>query len=341
MKEVLKKSIPYVVALAIFIILSLIYTAPEVFDGKVLQAGDQVSGVCMVQELVDYYLAGGEPSFWLGSMFGGMPTYQIGSYKYPSPAVDIPYDKIIHLGFVGLMALFIGYFVGFFILLRAFKVNEWLSISGAIALTLSTYFLLIIPAGHNAKVVAIGLLAPIIGGFYLIYRKKYGWGAVITLIYTSLGIMAHPQMTYYIFMLIGVLFCAELFIHIHEKRWKDLAISTLVFAACFGIGVGTQITPFMANREYAKETMRGGHSELVKDEDAVNKTSGLDMTYITQYSYGIGETATLLIPGAKGYASAYNVGANSNIYQSMVQHGIPRRQAEEYCKGMPTYWGGV
>jgi hypothetical protein len=87
--------------------------------------------------------------------------------------------------------------------------------------------------------------------------------------------------------------------------------------------------------------MRGGHSELVKDEDAVNKTSGLDMTYITQYSYGIGETATLLIPGAKGYASAYNVGTNSNIYQAMVQHGISRRQAEEYCKGMPTYWGGV
>lgn len=340
MKEVLKKSIPYVVAVVIFIVLSLIYAAPEVFDGKVLQAGDQISGIGMVQEVAEYHRMDGGYRWWTGSMFGGMPSYQIGGGRYPSPKVDIPYESISKLGFTGLLALFMGYFIGFFILLRSFKVNEWLSIIGSIAITLSTYFLLIIPAGHNAKVVALGLLAPIIGGFYLIYQKKYGWGAAITLIYTSLGIMAHPQMTYYIFMLIGVLFCAELVLHIYEKRWKDLVISTLVFAACFGIGVGTQITPFMVNREYAKETMRGGHSELEKDEDAVNKTSGLDLTYITQYSYGIGETSTLLIPGAKGYASAYNVGTNSNIYQAMVQHGISRRQAEEYCKGMPTYWGG-
>lgn len=340
MKEILKKSIPYVAALAIFIILSLIYAAPEVFDGKMLQAGDQISGKGMIQEVSEYHQTTGEYSWWTGSMFGGMPSYQIGGGKYPAPAVDIPYARITRLGFVGLMALFLGYFIGFFIMMRAFKVNEWLSIIGAVALTLSTYFMLIIPAGHNAKVIAIGLLAPIIGGFYLIYRKKYGWGAIITLIYSSIGIMSHPQMTYYIFMLIGVLFIAELVIHIMEKRWKDLAIGTLIFAACFGVGVGTQITPFMANREYAKETMRGGHSELVKDADETNKTEGLDLSYITQYSYGIGETATLLIPGAKGYASAYNVGTNSKVYEAMVKNGMPKRQAAEYCKGMPTYWGG-
>lgn len=340
-KEIFKKCLPYVVAVVVFIILSLIYSAPQVFDGKVLQAGDQISGKGMAHEVQQYNETKGEYSWWTGSMFCGMPTYQIGGGKYPAPAIDIPYAKITRLGFVGLLALFMGYFIGFFILLRAFKVNEWLSIIGSIAITLSTYFLLIIPAGHNAKVIAIALLAPIIGGFYLIFQKKYGWGAIITLIYTSLGVMTHPQMTYYIFMLIGVLFIAELFIHIREKRWKDLAIGTLVFAACFGIGVGTQITPFMANREYAKETMRGGHSELEKESDATNKTEGLDLSYITQYSYGIGETATLLIPGAKGYASSYNVGTNSKIYQAMVQNGMSRRQAEDYCKAMPTYWGGV
>lgn len=341
MKEILKKSIPYLAAVAIFIVLTLIYVAPEVFDGKVLQAGDQISGKGMLQEVNEYHQTTGEYTFWTGSMFGGMPTYQIGSYRYPAPVVDIPYNKIAHLGFVGLLSLFIGYFVGFFILLRAFKINEWLSIVGAVALTLSTYFLLIIAAGHYAKVLSIGLLAPVIGGFYLIFQKKYGWGVVITLIYTSLGIMSHPQMTYYIFMLIGMLFVAELFIHIKERRWKDLAIGTLVFAVSFGIGVATQITPFMANREYATETMRGGHSELVKDEDATNKTSGLDLSYITQYSYGIGETATLLIPGAKGYASSYNVGPNSKVYQAMVHNGMSNRQAADYCKNMPTYWGGV
>lgn len=341
MKEILKKSIPYLAAIVVFIFVSLFFAAPQVFENKVLQAGDQISGKGMAHEVSEYYETQGKHSFWTGSMFGGMPTYQIGGYEYPAPAVDIPYGKITRLGFVGLMALFMGYFIGFFILMRAFKINEWLSIVGAIALTLSTYFILIIPAGHNAKVVGIALLAPIIGGFYLIFQKKYGWGAVITLIYSSLGLMTHPQMTYYIFMLMGVLFVAELFIHIREKRWKDLIVGTLLFAVCFGIGVGTQITPYMANKEYAKETMRGGHSELEKEADATNKTEGLDLSYITQYSYGIGETATLLIPGAKGYASSYDVGTNSKIYQAMIQNGMPKRQAEEYCKGMPTYWGGV
>lgn len=340
MKEILKKSIPYVAAAAIFIILSLIYAAPEVFDGKVLQAGDQISGKGMSQEVIEYYEKTGNVSWWTGSMFGGMPTYQIGGGKYPAPIVDISFGMITHLGFSGLLYLLIGYFIGFFILLRAFKVNEWLSIIGSVAITLSTYFLLIIPAGHNSKVIALGLLAPIIGGFYLMYRKKYGWGAILTLVYTSLGIMAHPQMTYYIFMLIGLMFCAELFIHIREKRWKDFVVGTFLFAACFAVGVGAQSTLFMVNREYAKETMRGGHSELVKDNDATNKTEGLDLSYITQYSYGIGETATLLIPGAKGYASAYDVGTNSKVYEAMVKNGMPKKQAADYCKGMPTYWGG-
>ncbi|MCQ2285307.1 MAG: YfhO family protein [Bacteroidales bacterium] len=339
MKEILKKSIPYVVALAIFIIISLIFAGPSVFDDKVLQAGDQISGKGMAQEVVEYNKTGNY-SFWTGSMFGGMPTYQISGYKYPTPAVDIPFGAITQFGHWGVWALFMGYFIGFFILLRAFKVNTWLSTIGSIAITLSTYFILIIPAGHNAKVSALGLLAPIIGGFYLIFQKKYGWGAILTLIYTSVGIMYHPQMTYYIFMLIGVLFIAELWIHISEKRWKDLGLGILIFGACFAIGVGTQITPFMANKEYTQETMRGGHSELVNDDNATNKTDGLDLSYITQYSYGIDETLTLMIPGAKGYASAYNVGTDSKIYEAMVHNGLSRKQAADYCKGMPTYWGG-
>ena len=147
-------------------------------------------------------------------------------------------------------------------------------------------------------------------------------------------------MTYYVFLLIGILSIAVLYEHIKEKRWKDLGIGIVLFAVSFGIGIGVQSPGFMINQEYVQETMRGGHSELAKNEDVVNKTSGLSLSYITQYSYGIGETTTLLIPGARGYASAYNVGTNSKIYEAMVKNGMPRRQAEEYCKAMPTYWGG-
>lgn len=238
------------------------------------------------------------------------------------------------------IALILAYFLGYFILLRAFKVNEWLSIVGAIAIALSSYFIFIIPAGHNTKAQALAFLPVIIGGFYLIFQKQYGWGIILTMVYTSFSVMLHPQMTYYIFMLIGMMAVAELYIHIREKRWKDLMVGIAAFVFAFGVGVGVQSIGYMINREYATETMRGGHSELAKEEDAINKTSGLSLSYITQYSYGIGETATLLIPGARGYASAYNVGTDSKVYSAMVHNGMPKRQAAEYCKGMPTYWGG-
>lgn len=211
---------------------------------------------------------------------------------------------------------------------------------GAILMALSTYFFIIIAAGHGLKAYALGFLPPIIGGFHLIFQKKYLWGCLLTILYSTVSVMMHPQMTYYIFMIIGVLFCAELYIHVREKRWKDLVIGSIAFVVSLGLGIGSQLTPFMANREYAQETMRGGHSELVKKSDETNKTEGLDLSYMTQYSYGIGETSTLLIPGSRGYASSYNVGVNSKVYDAMVKNGMPRKQAADYCKGMPTYWGG-
>ena len=335
-KEIFKKIFPYVVAIVTFIILAIAYVSP-VLDGKIINAGDTKSWQGMAREVQEYRETGNN-TYWTGSMFGGMPSYQI-SCQYPTPAVDINFKNIAQLFFSSTLAQVLCLFLGYFILLRAFNINVWLSIIGAIATALSSYFMLIIPAGHNTKADALGFLPVIIGGFYLIFRKKYGWGIILTMVYTSFSLMLHPQMTYYVFMLIGVLFCAELYTHIREKRWKDLGLGILIFGLSFGIGVGVQITPFMVNQEYAKETMRGGHSELVQD-DSDNKTDGLSLSYMTQYSYGIGETATLLIPGARGYASAYNVGTDSEIYKAMVKNGIPRREAAAMCEGMPTYWGG-
>lgn len=337
-KEIFKKILPYIVAAVVFIVLSIIYVSP-VLDGKVLHSSDGVGWQGQAHECKVYNDSAKTVSGWTGSMFGGMPAYQI-TYSYPQEPVLKPIGLITRLFFTNTIAWILGYFIGFFILLRAFKVNPWVSIAGAIAITLSSYFFIIIAAGHILKAVAIGLLAPIIGGFYLIYQKKYGWGIILVMIYTAIAIMLHPQMTYYIFMLIGVLFCAELFIHIKEKRWKDLIVGTLLFGAAFGLGISTQAVSFFTNQEYSKETMRGGHSELVKEGESTNKTAGLDLTYMTQYSYGIGETSTLLIPGARGFASTYDVGTNSKIYEAMTHNGMPRKQAEEYCKNMPTYWGG-
>ena len=338
-KDFFKRILPYIVAVVVFIVLSIIYVSP-VLDGKVLHSSDGVGWQGQAQECVEYQQKTGVNSGWTGSMFGGMPTYQI-SYSFPQSTMLLPLSKAMRLGFAGTISGLLGYFLGFFILLRGFKVNTWISIVGSIAITLSSYFFIIFAAGHIMKVVAIGLLAPIIAGFHLIFQKKFGWGILLTLIYTAIAVMCHPQMTYYMFMLIGILFCAELYIHIKEKRWKDLVVGTLLFGVSLGIGMGTQMVSFLTNQEYSKETMRGGHSELVKENDNENKTAGLDLTYMTQYSYGIGETSTLLIPGSRGYASAYDVGTNSKVYEAMVKNGMSRKQAADYCKTMPTYWGGI
>ena len=337
-KEIFKKILPYLVAVVVFIALTLIYMSP-ILDGKVLYSSDGVGWKGQAQEVLEYNESTNSNSGWTGSMFGGMPTYQI-RYTFPQNTLLAPLGIVTRLGFTNAFIWILGYLLGFFILLRAFNINPWISIAGSIAITLSSYFIVILAAGHIMKAIAIGLLAPIIGGFYLIFKKKYGWGILLTMIYTALAVMCHPQMTYYVFMLIGVLFCAELFIHIKEKRWKDLIVGTLLFGTAFGVGIATQSVSFFTNQEYAKETMRGGHSELVKEGEEANKTEGLDLSYMTQYSYGIGETSTLLIPGSRGYASAYNVGTNSKIFEAMVSNGMPKKQAAEYCKAMPTYWGG-
>ena len=337
-KDFFKKLLPYLVAVMVFIVLTLIYASPAM-EGKVINAGDTKSWEGMRHETQEYNDAG-LYSFWTGSMFSGMPSFQIGGGRLPQPAVKVNFMRVAQLGFPGVLAMILSLFLGYFILLRAFKINVWLSIVGAIAIALSSYFMLIIPAGHNTKAYALAYLPVIIGGFHLIFQKNYGWGIILTMVYTSFALMLHPQMTYYIFMVMGLFAIAELFIHIREQRWKDLLVGIAAFAVAFGIGIGVQSAFYMVNDEYAKETMRGGHSELTKEEDSVNKTSGLSLSYITQYSYGIGETATLLIPGARGYASAYNVGTNSKVYEAMVHNGMSKRQAAEYCKGMPTYWGG-
>lgn len=337
-KDTIKKILPYLVAAVVFILLTITYMSP-ILDGKVLYSSDSVGWKGQAQEVIEYNEATNLNSGWTGSMFSGMPTYQI-RYTYPQSELLAPLSKVTRLGFTNAFIWILGYLLGFFILLRAFNVNPWISIAGSIAITLSSYFIVILSAGHIIKAIAIGLLAPIIGGFYLIYQKKYGWGVLLTMVYTALAVMPHPQMTYYVFMLIGVLFCAELFIHIKERRWKDLIVGTLLFGVAFGIGIATQSVSFFTNQEYSKETMRGGHSELVKEGEEANKTEGLDLTYMTQYSYGIGETSTLLIPGSRGYASSYNVGSNSKVFEAMTKNGIPKKQAAEYCKSMPTYWGG-
>ena len=334
-----KKLLPYAVAIVAFVAIAMIYCAP-LLEGKVLVQGDVNNWKGAAQEALEYKAETGNATSWTNSMFGGMPTYQI-TGSLPSSKFRQVISDALHLGFQDSnpFGLVFAYFVGFFIMLLCFGVNPWLSLIGALAMGLSSYFFIIIPAGHVTKAVAISYLAPIIGGFHLIMQRKYWVGAPLIIFYGFLGIASHAQMTYYIFLLIGVMACAELYVHFREKRWKDLGISVGVLAISLLLVFGTKLSWWEMNQSYLKETMRGGHSELTRSGDDKSKPAGLDLDYATAWSYGVDETMTFLIPNWEGGASGYNVGAKSALCETMVKNRVPKRSAEQFCQQVPTYRG--
>ena len=335
-----KKILPYAVAIVAFVAVAMIYCAP-VLEGKVLLQGDVNNWKGAAQEARTYYDANGTRTWWTNSMFSGMPTYQI-TGKLRSGELRGTMETIGHLGMIGnweIIGVIFAYFFGFFLMLRCFNVNPWLSIIGGLAIGFSTYFFLIIPAGHMSKAIALGYLAPVIGGFYAIFRKQYWLGAPLVILYGIISLNLHPQMTYYIFMLIGVMACAELYIHIKEKAWKELGISVGVVLLSLLLVFGTKISWLEMNQSYLKETMRGGHSELTRTGDDKSKPAGLDLDYATAWSYGVDETMTFLIPNWEGGASGYNVGEKSQLCETMKQNGVPKRSAEQFCQQVPTYRG--
>ena len=336
-KDKLRKYLPYVAAIVIFAALSCIYCAP-VFQGKVLFAGDNVKYQAAVQESYKYHQETGNYTWWTGSMFSGMPSYQIGGGHYKSNDLMQPLIKLLHPSHnKSLPLVLMLYFCCFFVLLRSIGIDRWLSIIGALATGLSSYFYIIEPAGHHTKAWSIALMAVVVAGFLFIYRKKYGLGVALTMIFTAMGFSPHPQMAYYEFMLIGVLFVAELFIHIKEKRYRDLIIATALFAGSALIGMGTGSSNVFANREYVKETMRGGHSDLASDESDAPK--GLSLDYATAWSYGIDESLTFMIPGYMGNATGYDVGTDSELYRQLTAKGVSKNDARQFCQSAPTYWG--
>lgn len=335
--------LPYAVAIVLFTLLACIYCYP-VFEGKELSAGDNMQYKEQVHEAVKYHQDTGNYTWWTGSMFSGMPSFQIGGGQYKSEILMKPLRKIFNPSHnTRLPMVLILYFCCFFILMRAVEIDRWLSIVGALAIGFSSYFYIIEPAGHHTKAWGIALMSVVLAGFLFIFRKQYRLGACLTMLFTSMGFSKHPQVTYYMFMLIGVLFIAQLYIHIKEKRYKELVLAFSIFAGSVLIGVGTGSAYIFANKEYIKETMRGGHSDLGADSNRETKGSkgskGLSLEYITDWSYGIDESLTFLIPGIKGNASGYDVGTDSHYYKSLVAAGVSKSSAKSLSESVPLYWG--
>ena len=298
----LKKSLPDVLAVLLFAVLAFAYFFPADIEGRILYRHDASAGRGAGQEGIEYLQKTGERSRWTNALFGGMPTYQMAP-SYGSTDLLTKVVNAYHLWLPENVWYVFAYLLGFYILLRAFDFRQHLAALGSIIWAFSTYFLIIIAAGHIWKVWALAYLPPMIAGVVLAYRGKYLWGLLLTAVFTAFEINAnHVQMTYYYLFIILAMVIAWLVEAVREKQLARFFKATAVCLVGAAIGVCINLSNLYHTWQYSKESMRG-KSELVKQNSSNQTSSGLERDYITQWSYGIGETWTLLIPNTKGGAS--------------------------------------
>ena len=327
----LKKWLPDVLAVLLFAVLAFAYFFPADIEGRILYRHDASAGRGAGQEGVEYMQKTGERSRWTNALFGGMPTYQMApSYKSTDKLSTM--TKIYHLFLPENVWYVFAYLLGFYILLRAFDFRQHLAALGSIIWAFSTYFLIIIAAGHIWKVWALAYLPPMIAGIVLAYRGKYLWGFLLTAIFTAFEINAnHVQMTYYYLFIILAMVIAWLVDAIRKKEYVHFAKATGVCIAGAAIGVCINLSNLYHTWQYGQESMRG-KSELVKKNSGNQTNSGLERDYITQWSYGIDETWTLLVPNTKG-------GASMPMSESKIAMEKADPTYESIYQQIGQYWG--
>lgn len=300
--KALKEYLPDLLVVIIFAVISFAYFFPADVDGRILYRHDASAGRGAGQETAEYHERTGKVSRWTNATFSGMPTYQTAP-SYKSVSVLNQAVKAYHLWLPENVWYVFAYLLGFYILLRAYDFRRALAVLGSIIWAFSSYFFIIIAAGHIWKVMALAYLPPLIAGIVLSYRGKYLWGVIVTAIFAAFEVDAnHVQMTYYYLFIILFMIIAYLVDAVRKKTMKQFMKATAVCAAGALIGVLMNISNLYHTWQYAQESMRG-KSELVKKNAANQTNSGLDRDYITQWSYGVDETWTLLVPNTKGGAS--------------------------------------
>ena len=327
----LKKCLPDILAVILFAVIAFVYFMPADIDGRILFQHDSAAGRGIGRELLEYQAKTGQKTRWTNSLFSGMPTYQL-SPSYKSQDMLKGAEKVYQLGLPVCVVYVFVYLLGFYILLRAFNFRQYLAVLGSIIWAFSSYFFIIIAAGHIWKVMALAYLPPMIAGIVLAYRGKYLWGLILTAVFTAFEIDAnHVQMTYYYLFIILAMVIAFLVIAIKQRRMAGFLKATAVCAVGGLVGVVLNLSNLYHTYEYAKDTMRG-KSELVKKNSTNQTSSGLDRDYVTQWSYGIGETWTLLIPNTKGGASV-----------PMSQNAKAMEKADpqylQFYQQIGQYWG--
>ncbi len=338
----IKSAIPYLAAIVIFIVITMAYLNPLI-EGKKLRQDDITRNKGMSKEIVDYREKTGNEPLWTNSMFSGMPAYQI-STKYPANLIRF-IDQIFLLGLPHPADLVFLYMIGFFILLIVLGVNPWLGIAGSIAFGLSSFFLIVLEAGHNSQAHAIGYMAPVIAGVILTYRGKYILGGVVSALFLALEVWAgHPQISYYLMLLLLIFGIVQLIDAIRSKKYANFFKASAIVIAAGIIAVLTNIASLWATYEYGKYTIRG-KTDLTTDKE--NRTSGLDKDYATQWSYGVAESFSLMIPDIKGGATGY-IGndeyALKNVdeqYKQTVANNTNKYWGDQPFTSGPVYAGAI
>ncbi|AOW21930.1 YfhO family protein [Urechidicola croceus] len=335
----LKKIVPYLIALAIFIFASLAYFSP-VLKGKKIQQSDITQFIGSSKEINDFRKENDAEPYWTNTSFGGMPSYAVSTY-YPNDYIK-KIDRVIRFLPRPADYLFL-YFIGFFVLLMVLKVNWKLAILGSLGFGFSTYLIIILGVGHNAKAHAIAYIPLVLSGILMVFQKRYLLGFVITAVAMSLELNAsHIQMTYYLMFAVLIYGVVQLIESIKNNELPHFVKSLVVLVGAVVIGIGTNATSLMATQEYAKFSTRS-KSELTITPDGKTKeiTTGLERDYITQYSYGWSETFNLFIPRFMGGTSHEEV-ENSELQeflQNQVNRGLDPSDANYIYRVSSMYWG--
>ena len=354
MVKFLKNSIPDILVILIFLVISFVYFSTPISEGLVLGGHDSVASIGCGQEQVQYYQETGERTRWTGTVFSGMPTYQIAPAYDSGKLLNFLYS-LYGLGTTGVLNYVFLYLLGFYILLRCFNLKPWLSAVGAVAWAFSSYFFIIIAAGHIWKAMTLALIPPTIGGMILCYRGKLLWGGAITALFTALQILSnHAQMSYYFFFLMALLALCYGVAALRKNAevgntpltlnsWLK-ATGVIAFAGI--LGVLANLPNLYHTYTYAQQSMRGKAELSPLPSSKQEATEGLDRDYITQWSYGIDETLTLLIPEYKGGGSRSILEREGveklDGYDQFRSHAYQFQQmtgGKAYPPGVMEYWG--
>ena len=332
-----KKFLPDVLAVVFFVAVSVMYFIVPIRDGLVLTGHDHTGAVGSGVEMEQYRAThDGERTRWTNTLFSGMPTYQM-SPSYPSTDTLSSLESVYQLGLSGLSAYAAYVFMmllGFYIMLRAFNFRVWMAALGAVLWAFSSYYFIIIQAGHIWKLLTLSFIPPTIGGMVLCYRGKYLTGIVVTGIFSAMQVLSnHVQMTYYFLFVVGLMSLAYLIEAIRQKQFMGWLQASCCFAIGGILGVCINLSNLYHTWEYSKESMRGKSELTQKTKDPADQTdSGLERSYITMWSYGIGETWTLLVPNTKGGAS--QLLADN---KTAMSHANPT--FAPIYRGFTQYWG--